>query len=79
MKVGKKGEIFTDKELRKKANIKEGGRVRATVAEGKLIIEAAPSIEDLIRNPVVRIRVDKAERLSEKAQKEEGIYGTASA
>jgi bifunctional DNA-binding transcriptional regulator/antitoxin component of YhaV-PrlF toxin-antitoxin module len=29
LKVGKKGEIFTSAELRKRANIKEGGRVKA--------------------------------------------------
>jgi len=75
LKVGKKGEIFTSKKLRAEAKIKEGGRVRATVREGRLVIEAIPTIEELLRNPVLSIQVKGAERLSEEAQREEGIYG----
>ena len=31
LKVGKKGEIFTNADLRKKANIKQGSKVKARV------------------------------------------------
>ncbi|MDG6906851.1 MAG: AbrB/MazE/SpoVT family DNA-binding domain-containing protein [Nitrososphaerota archaeon] len=51
LKVGKKGEIFTNSELRKRANIKEGGRVRASGVDNKLIIQAIPSIEELLQRP----------------------------
>jgi len=73
--VGKRGEIYTDEKLRREAGIKKGGRVRATVTNGRLIIEPLPSLEDLLRSPLVTISVKQAERLSEKAQKEEGLLG----
>lgn len=75
LKVGSKGEIFTTEGLRRRAKIRKGGRVRATVAGTKLILEPLPSIEEILQNPVLKIRVDEAEKLSEEAQKEEGIHG----
>jgi bifunctional DNA-binding transcriptional regulator/antitoxin component of YhaV-PrlF toxin-antitoxin module len=74
LKVGKKGEIFTNKELRIKAKIKEGGKVKATMINSKLVIEPIPSIEELLHKPVFTIGTE-AEGLSEEAQREEGIYG----
>lgn len=73
--VGKRGEIYTDEKLRREAGIKKGGRVKAIVTNGQLIIEPLPSLEDLLRSPIVKISVKQAERLSEKAQKEEGLFG----
>jgi bifunctional DNA-binding transcriptional regulator/antitoxin component of YhaV-PrlF toxin-antitoxin module len=73
--VGKRGEIYTDERLRKKAGIKKGGRVKATVMNGRLIIEPLPSLEDLLSNPLITINAREAEALSEKAQKEEGVFG----
>ena len=73
--VGKRGEIYTDEKLRKAAGIKKGGRVRATVTKGRLIIEALPSLEDLFKGPMVTISAKEAERLSEDAQKEKGFFG----
>lgn len=75
LKVGKKGEIYTNKELREKVGIKEGGNVRVTIEGSKLVIEAIPSLEDMLLNPVISISVEEAERLSEEAQKEEDTYG----
>lgn len=75
LKVGKKGEIFTTKELRKKAKIRVGGKVRVAVKDDKVTIEAVPLIEDLLRSPVLIVGVKKTERLSEKAQRDEGIFG----
>ncbi|MBI4257538.1 MAG: hypothetical protein HY619_01155 [Thaumarchaeota archaeon] len=75
LKVGKKGEIFTSKELRAMAKIRKGGQVKAKVVDGKMIIETVPSIEDLLQNPVISIKVEEAEALSEEAQKEEEVYG----
>ena len=76
LKVGRKGEIFTNSDLRKRANIKEGGRVKANVVGNKLIIEAIPSIEELLRQPpVMRTTTKEVEKTSEEIQKEEGIYG----
>lgn len=75
LKVGKRGEIFTSKELRVEAKIRAGGRVKAKVVDDKLVIESIPSIEELLSHPVLTISARKAERLSEEAQREEGIYG----
>jgi len=73
--VGKRGEIYTDERLRKKAGIRKGGRVKATVVGGRLIIEPLPSLEDLLSDPLMTISAKEAEVLSEKAQKEEGVFG----
>jgi len=75
LKVGKRGEIYTSKEIRMKTGIREGGRVKATVEDGKLIIEPIPTIEERIQCFVVELDPEEAEKLSEEAQKEEGIYG----
>ena len=76
LKVGKKGEIFTSADLRRRAKIKEGGKVKADVIGNKLIIEAIPSIEELLRRPpVIRTTTKEIESISEEIQKEEGIYG----
>ncbi|MDH2899924.1 MAG: hypothetical protein PXY39_03040 [archaeon] len=74
--MGRKGEIFTNSDLRKRANIKEGGKVKANVVGNKLIIEAIPSIEELLRQPpIMRTTTKEVEKTSEEIQKEEGIYG----
>lgn len=76
LKVGRKGEIFTNSDLRKRANIKEGGKVKANIVGNKLIIEAIPSIEELLKQrPVMRTTTKEVEKISEEIQKEEGIYG----
>jgi bifunctional DNA-binding transcriptional regulator/antitoxin component of YhaV-PrlF toxin-antitoxin module len=73
--VGKKGEIYTNDTVRKRVGIKKKGKVKARVSKGRLVIEPVPSLEELIRSPLVTISVDKAEKLSERAQKEQGVYG----
>jgi len=75
LKVGKRGEIYTTKKVRTKVGIKEGGKVRAIVERGRLIVEPIPSIEDVIRETIAEITPEEAERLSEEAQREAGIYG----
>ncbi len=75
LKVGKKGEIYTNKDLREKMGIRKGGKVRAIIEGKKLVIEAIPSLEDMLQNPVIHISVEEAERLSEEAQKEDNVYG----
>jgi bifunctional DNA-binding transcriptional regulator/antitoxin component of YhaV-PrlF toxin-antitoxin module len=73
--VGKRGKIYTDEKLRREAGIKKGGRVKATVTDGRLVIEALPSLEDLLRSPMVTVSPEEAERLSEDAQREDGLFG----
>ncbi len=73
--VGNRGEIYTSEPLRRRAGIRKKGKVKATVSKGRLIIEAVPSLEELVAAPVLTIGVGEADRLSEEAQKEEGAYG----
>ncbi len=75
LKVGKKGEIYTTKEVRKAVGIKPGGSVRAVVKGSKLIIEPLPTVEDLIRDKIVELTPNEVEKISEELQKERGVYG----
>ena len=73
--VGKKGEIYTNDAVRRRVGIKKRGKVKAKVLKGRLVIEPIPSLQELISSPIVTISADKAEKLSEQAQKEQGAYG----
>ena len=75
LKVGKKGEIYTTKEIREKIGIKEGSSVVAYIIDGMLIIEPIPDINEKIKRCVIKLSPEEIERISEEAQIEEGIYG----
>lgn len=76
MAVGKRGEIYTDEKLRRRVGIRKGGQVRATVVDGKLIIEPLDTIEDIIkRKPLISTSPEEAEEISEDAQKEHAAFG----
>ena len=75
LKVGKRGEIYTTKEIREKAGIRPGGYVRAVVEGGRLIIEGLPTVEDLLNDAVIELSPEEAERVSEEVQREGGAYG----
>ena len=75
LKVGKKGEIYTSKEIREEVGIRPGGYVKAVVKDGKLIIEGLPTIEDLLDEAVIELNPEEVEELSEEVQREEGAYG----
>ena len=49
--VGKKGEIYTTQELRDRSGIMPGGKVIATVVDGKLVIEPKKDALSLLRAP----------------------------
>lgn len=49
--------------------------MRASVVQGKLVLEAIPTLEEVLRKPVAKIEVRKAERMSEEARREHGILG----
>ncbi len=71
LRVGKKGEIYTTKEVRLLTGIKPSGYVAAKIVGRKLVIEAVPSVEELLERPKkVRLTVEEFERLSEEAQRE---------
>lgn len=75
LKVGERGEIYTTKELRLITGIRGGGKVRAIVEDGKLIIEKLPTIEEMLRQNIVELTPQEAEKISEEAQMEEEMYG----
>ena len=74
LRVGKKGEIYTTREIREKTGIKPGGRVRARIEEGRLVLENMPSLEELLSDTIAELDPEEAEKLSIEAQKEAGIY-----
>lgn len=75
LRVGKKGEIYTTSDIRAKMGIKEGGSVIAYIEGDKLVIRPLESLEEKIMKPLLKLAPDYAERLSEEAQREAGIYG----
>lgn len=51
LKVGKKGEVYTTRRIRKKVGIMPGSFVVATVKGKKVIIEHKPTALDLLELP----------------------------
>ncbi|HDD64152.1 MAG: hypothetical protein DRJ32_02485 [Thermoprotei archaeon] len=71
LKVGKKGEIYTSKEIRNLVGIKPSGYVIAKISEGKLIIEPLERAEDIIKKPKkIQLTVEEFEKLSMEVQRE---------
>ena len=75
LRVGKKGEIYTTREIREKLGIKEGGRVLAYIVDDMIIIVPLPSVEEKIKRVVLKLSPREVEEISVEAQREEGIYG----
>jgi len=74
LKVGKRGEIYTTKELRKLAGISAPGEVIAIVTDKEVIIRKPVTLEELLeRKPVLKISFEEAEKISEKIQEEFGL------
>jgi bifunctional DNA-binding transcriptional regulator/antitoxin component of YhaV-PrlF toxin-antitoxin module len=75
--MGKKGEIYTTKELRKKMGLKANQKLKAVLSRDgkKLVIETLPSLEEVLkRKPLFKITPEEAEKISEHEQKRHGIY-----
>lgn len=78
LKMGKKGEIYTTKELREKMGLKANQKLRAAISQDgkRLVIETIPSLEEILRRkPVLTITPQEAEEISEREQKRRGAYG----
>ncbi len=74
LKVGKRGEIYTTKEVREIAGIRAPGEVILVVRGDELVIRRPPSLDELLkRKPVLRITFEEAERASEELQGERGL------
>ena len=63
--MGKKGEIYTTQELRDKSGITPGGKVIATVVDGKLLIEPKKDALSLLRTPRIGGRAITMKELRE--------------
>ena len=74
LRVGKKGEIYTTKEIREKLGIREGGRVIAYIRDNILVIVPLPDIEEKIQRTVIKLTPEEVERMSEEAQREKSVY-----
>ena len=77
--MGKKGEIYTSKEIRKKMGLKTQQRTKSYSERRwkEAVIQTIPSIEDILRRkPLIKITSEDAEKISEQEQKRMGIYGS---
>ncbi len=65
VKVGKRGEIYTTKEIRE---------LLLTVRDGEVVIKMLPSLSEVLRKkPLLKLSFEKAERMSEEAQRRYGL------
>ena len=65
LKIGKRGEIYTTREVREKAGIVPGGRAVARVEGDQLIIQPKPTALSLLTEPRVNRVPVSSEELSE--------------
>ena len=74
VKVGKRGEIYTTKEIRELAGIKAPGELLLIVRDGEVVIKMLPSLSEVLRKkPLLKLPFEKAERMSEEAQRGYGL------
>jgi len=72
-RVGSKGELFPPKHIREKLGLKPRVKVVYRVDEGRLIVEPAPSLEEVLREPpLVQVSMEEfhdfRRELSRKAE-----------
>ncbi len=65
--VGPRGELLPPKKIRDMLGLKPGTKVVYWVKDNKLMVEAVPRLEDLLRrNPVIEITLDEFHRFRKK-------------
>ena len=65
LRIGRRGEIYTTREVRKKIGLVAGEKVIAGVEGDKLVIRPKPSALSLLEKPRVNIKPVTPEELSE--------------
>ena len=50
-RVGSKGEIFPPKQIRDRLGLRPHTRIRYEVKEGRLVVEAIPTLQEVLREP----------------------------
>ncbi|ADB58874.1 AbrB/MazE/SpoVT family DNA-binding domain-containing protein [Archaeoglobus profundus] len=69
-KVGKKGEIYVPKKVRKEANLNPGDEVLVEVKGKELIIKKKESIVDVLMDEAVaKVSLDEMRSIREKVRK----------
>jgi bifunctional DNA-binding transcriptional regulator/antitoxin component of YhaV-PrlF toxin-antitoxin module len=70
-KLGKKGEIYTDKRIRELVGLKPEDEIYILAKPGVLIVKKIPSIDEILsKEPLASISIEEFERISESMQKE---------
>jgi len=64
LKIGKRGEIYTTRKVRKKTGLTPGGKVEAIIEENRLIVQPKPTALTLLRKPRVNAKPISQEDLS---------------
>ena len=72
-RVGSKGELFPPKEIRERLGLRANVRVIYKVEEGRLVVEPAPNLEDVLKEPTsVEVTLEEfhgfRRELSQKAE-----------
>jgi len=65
LKIGKRGEIYTTQEIRKKTGLVPGGRAKAMIEENKLIVSPKPTALALLKKPRINTKPISPEELSQ--------------
>ena len=69
IKIGKKGEIFTDKKMRQIVGLNPGDEIYVIAKSGMLIIRKIPTMEKLLsKEPLAYITINEFEEISKKLQ-----------
>ena len=69
-KLGKKGEIYTDKEIRKLVGIDLEDEIFIIAKPGIILVKKIPTLEQLLlEEPLISINIKEFETLSEEFQK----------
>lgn len=70
----KRGDLYQEK-MGEKVGLKLGDKVYATVLEEKIILEVVPNSDEVLEEQkITRLTPEEAERISEEAQREAGIW-----
>jgi bifunctional DNA-binding transcriptional regulator/antitoxin component of YhaV-PrlF toxin-antitoxin module len=70
-KIGKKGEIYTDKELRNLVGINPEDEIFIIAKPGILIIKKIPTLKQILSNePLASLTIEEFERISSEIQEE---------
>lgn len=65
LKIGKRGEIYTTREVREKTGLIPGGKALAKLEENRLIVQPKPTALSLLEKPRINVIPISPRELSE--------------